>query len=173
MDAPLISTLIQEDVTSGSVEVNVLIGTVITKLHDIANYLIRIGEFDEAIACFKVLSLGDDSFENGDYAYGIGRAREGKGDLIQSLAWFRVAYENNPPMPQFEAGIARVMAKLRQSGAAADFDYRLGDYAFSRGMAHEKAGDVKKALHWYAIACGHNPAIGEFTDALARLTSRT
>lgn len=145
------------------------IGGIFTCLHNTGHFLVDHGHYDEAIRCFQALSQGDDSYENGAYAYGLGRAWEGKGDLKVALDWYRIAYENNPPVPEFEAGIRRATAALEAAGGTAEDGYRYGDYAFSRGRYHEASGAFAKARQWYRIAFQGNPAVPEFRMAHERL----
>ena len=87
---------------------------IISKLASAAQFLLDIGQYDEAISCFKTLSEGDDTYENGDYAFGIARAYEGKGELEAVLEWYQIAQENNPPVLHFSDGIRRVEGQLQR-----------------------------------------------------------
>jgi len=147
------------------------IGKIITQLHNIAHLLVDIGWFDEAIACFEVLSLGDDSYECGEFAYGLGRAHEGKGDHEAALDWYRIAYENNPEVPEFAAGIARITDRMHKAGKTTDDGYRPGDFSFFRGQQYENAGDPERALVWYRAALQHGPAVEDFVAAQERAAS--
>lgn len=147
-------------------------GKIITQLLNTGHFLVDIGQFDQAIACFETLSWGDDSYENGDYAFGFGRAFEGKGDLAKALEWYRIAFENNPPIPGFRAGIERVTAKIEASGCRVDDGYRLGDYAYGRGQIHEADGRLSTALMWYRTATKHNQSVPEFKQGVDRVARK-
>jgi len=151
------------------VPLHVVMGKIISRLHQVGHYLIDHGHYDMGREVFETLSLGDDSYENGDFAYGLGRACEGKGELKAALDWYRIAYENNPPVPQFEASVQRVTDKLREAGISVDDGYRLGDFSFGRGQGHEGMGNLRMAFVWYRSAHEFNPAVPEFAEAHKRL----
>lgn len=67
----------------------------------------------------------------------------------------------------------RVPAPFRANGEEPDDGYVLGDYAYSCGEVHERAGNMDKAPRWYRIARYHNPEISRFREAADRFTSVT
>lgn len=145
------------------------VGKVVTRLGQLGHQLVDLGHFEEAISCFETLSWGDDTYENGDYAYGLGRAFEGKGNFVKALDWYRIAHENNPHAPEFGQGIERVTAKILTSGKIIDDGYRLGDYSFSRGCKNEAEGNFQNALVWYRIAAEYNRSVDAFQQAVERV----
>jgi tetratricopeptide (TPR) repeat protein len=144
------------------------VGEVYTRLHNTAHYLVDHGHYDQAIRCFESLSLGDDSYETGDYAYGIGRAYEGKGEIKTALDWYRIAHELNSPIPEFSDGILRMMIAIEAAGGSTEDGYKVGDYSFGRGRHHEAAGALDEAKIWYRVAYFHNPSDPEFRRAYER-----
>ena len=93
------------------------LGKIFTRLHSVGHFLIAQGFFDEALKCFEDLSYNDDTYECGDYAYGIGLCYEGKGDLEKALEWLRIAYVNNPPVWTFSESIERVTKRITERDA--------------------------------------------------------
>ncbi|MCA3633726.1 MAG: tetratricopeptide repeat protein [Methylobacterium sp.] len=72
--------------------------------------LIEAGRFDEAIEALKALSWGDETYENGDYAFDLALCYEAKGDFPQALRYFEIALRENPPVPGRAGAVERLKA---------------------------------------------------------------
>jgi len=74
--------------------------------------LIEAGRFDEAIEALKALSWGDETYENGDYAFDLARCYEAKGELAEALRFYEIAFRENPPVPGRAEAVERLKASV-------------------------------------------------------------
>jgi tetratricopeptide (TPR) repeat protein len=54
------------------------------------------GMYADALKCFEALSIGDDSFECGDYAFEIALCYEGMGKAVKAREFMNIAVSENP-----------------------------------------------------------------------------
>lgn len=85
---------------------------VFSKLIEIGRFLRDNGHYKESISCFEALSVGDPSFETGDYAYEIGLNYEKMGMYEDAKRFFQIAVNENPAVADFRNAARRLGAQV-------------------------------------------------------------
>lgn len=88
---------------------------ILTTLFELAGFLRESGHMDEAIEALKALSWGDETYENGDYAFDLALCYEAKGDFPQALRYFEIALRENPPVPGRAEAVERLKASVPET----------------------------------------------------------